>query len=90
MRRTILQSTFFSATLLLLYFGVQVGWEYYKALHDVPNLLKSDTSAEVLEKQVVFGITFSTQGILEIIGFFGSGLMLFIIGKLAYRAFMRK
>lgn len=90
MRRTLLQSIIFSAASLLLYFGVQAGWGYYKTLHYVPSLLKSDKSAELLEKQVVFGITLSAQGILEVIGFLGAGVLLFIIGKFAYRALKGK
>lgn len=90
MRKTLLQSIVFSAASLLLYIGVQAGWGYYRAQHYVPSLLKSDKSAELLEKQVVFGITLSTHGILEVIGFFGAGVMLFIIGKFAYRALTRK
>lgn len=90
MRKTLLQSIIFSAASLLFYFGVQAGWGYYRAQHYVPSLLKSDKSADLLDKQVVFGVTFSTQGILEVIGFFGAGVMLFIIGKLAFRAFTDK
>lgn len=90
MRRTLLQSIIFSAASLLFYIGVQAGWDYYRAQRYVPSLLKSDTSVEVLEKQVVFGITLGTQGILEVIGFFGAGMMLFIIGKFAFRAVTRK
>lgn len=85
MKKTLLQSIIFSAASLLLYFGVQAGWGYYKTLHYAPSLLKSDKSAELLEKQVEFGITLSAQGILEVIGFFGAGVLLFIIGKFAYR-----
>lgn len=90
MKRNILQSLLFSIILVILYVGMKVGIGYYKTLHYTPDIVAAYESVDYLQHEVKFGYLGSTYGLIEMAGVLLLGMVVYIMGKLLVRSFIRK
>jgi hypothetical protein len=56
MKKTIFPSIAFSLILVIIYYGVQIGWGYYMTLNYVPDIINSYKSVDHLQQTISFGV----------------------------------
>ncbi|MDF2963969.1 MAG: hypothetical protein K0S39_5704 [Paenibacillus sp.] len=82
MMRTVVQSALFSIVLIIIYYGIQIGYGYYKTLNYVPDIMSSYDSVDYLQHKVAFGTRVRPFGFFgEFVVLLGSGIIIFTIGK---------
>jgi hypothetical protein len=80
MKRKIIQAMLFSALLIIIYYGIQVGYGYYLTLIHVPDIINSYQAVNYLQQEISFGSTNRKYTWLtELIGLFVIGILIFVI-----------
>lgn len=80
MGKTIIQSVLFSMGVIVIYFGIQIGWGMYQTMNYVPDVIKAYGTVGYLENKVSFGVIGSPTD------WAGQLALLFVAGVAAFFA----
>lgn len=91
MIRTILQSLLAGAALAVIYLAVQIGQGVYMTIKYVPDIAEAYNTVEPAASEVSFGrVESPNQEVYMFIFIVLAGSVLFILGKLGYRRYLKK
>jgi hypothetical protein len=87
MKKTIFQSIAFSLILVIIYYGVQIGWGYYMTLNYVPDIINSYKSVDHLQQTISFGVNRPIGMVSEVLVLMTLGILVFITGKFVIKKY---
>lgn len=75
---------------IVIYFGIQIGWGMYQTMNYVPDVIKAYGTVGYLENKVSFGVAASPLGMAgEIALLFAAGMAAYFALKWIFRTIKR-